>query len=119
MELNEAKDYLKSKGYLCESKENYDIDMETAKRKFEQLKVSYEGMANMARIIASLAEEIGVESFLDFKEDFDGSFYLTLTVKDNTFKIYGNGLVYLNDAEPVSMSAHDIAKKIKFIEEVV
>lgn len=119
MELNEAKEYLKSQGYLCESKENYDIDMETATRKFEKLKVSYEGMANMARIIANLAAEMGVESFLDFKEDFDGSFYLTLTVKDNTFKIYGSGLVYLNDAEPVSMSAHDIAKKIKFIEEVV
>jgi hypothetical protein len=44
---------------------------------------------------------------------------LTVTVKDNTFKIYGSGLVYLNDEEPESMSAHDIAKKIKFIEEVV
>ena len=40
------------------------------KRKFEQLKVSYEGMANMAGIIASLAKEMDVESFLDFKEDF-------------------------------------------------
>lgn len=119
MELNEAKEYLKSQGYLCESEANYDLDMETAKRKFEQLKVSYEGMANMARIIANLAKDMGVESFLDFKEDFDGAFYLTLTVKDNTFKIYGSGLVYLNDAEPTSMSAHDIAKKIKFIEEVV
>lgn len=119
MELNEAKEYLKSQGYLCESESNYEIDMETAKRKFEQLKVSYEGMANMAGIIANLAEEIGVESFLDFKEDFDGAFYLTLTVKDNTMKIYGNGLVYMNDAEPISMSAHDIAKKIKFIEEIV
>ena len=62
MELTEAKDYLKSKGYLCESKENYDIDMETAKRKFEKLKVSYEGMANMARIIASLAADMDTGS---------------------------------------------------------
>jgi len=44
---------------------------------------------------------------------------LTVTVKDNTFKIYGSGLVYLNDEDHESMSAHDIAKKIKFIEEVV
>ena len=119
MELNEAKEYLKSQGYLCESESNYEIDMETAKRKFEQLKVSYEGMANMARIIASLADEDRWSVVMEMAEDFDGSFYLTVTVKDNTFKIYGSGLVYLNDEEPESMSAHDIAKKIKFIEEIV
>jgi len=33
MTLNEAKSYLKSQGYLCESDANYDIDMETAKKK--------------------------------------------------------------------------------------